>query len=217
MKPSRAWVLLPSRRRLNLLSPDPQAWTDRDLAIGLSRTYRWAGYSAWPNPLSVAQHSLTVLALRRLAADRPLTAAEARRELLHDGTEALLGGYDPITPIKPLLGEGYERLVTLHQAALDIRYALPVWGERSYREHKRADHLAAASEGLHVVGWSRRELREDLEITVDPLEHDPLARVEGFAAWEPWPAGFAAERFLDTLETLAVTPGHHPRAHSKAA
>ena len=114
MKPSRAWVLLPSRRRLNLLAPDPQAWTDRDLAIGLSRTYRWSGYSAWPHPLSVAQHSLTVLALRRLAADHPLTAAEERRELLHDATEALLGGYDPITPIKPHLGEGYERLVTLH-------------------------------------------------------------------------------------------------------
>lgn len=160
---------------------------------------------------------MTVLALRRLAADHPLTAAEARRELLHDGTEALLGGYNPITPIKPHLGEGYERLVTLHQAALDIRYALPAWGERSYREHKRADHLAAASEGLHVVGWSRRELREDLEITVDPRERDPLAPVQGFAAWEPWPAGFAAERFLDTLATLAVTPGHHPRAQSKAA
>ena len=46
MKPDRAWVLLPSGRRLNLLEPDPWAWTDRDLAIGLSRTYRWAGYSA---------------------------------------------------------------------------------------------------------------------------------------------------------------------------
>jgi len=43
MRPDRAWVLLPSRRRLNLLAPDPQAWTDRDLAIGLSRTFRWAG------------------------------------------------------------------------------------------------------------------------------------------------------------------------------
>ena len=46
MKPDRAWVLLPSGRRLNLVEPDPWAWTDRDLAIGLSRTYRWAGYSA---------------------------------------------------------------------------------------------------------------------------------------------------------------------------
>src|SRR5208337_5239860 len=59
----RAWILLPSGRRLDLLAPDPDAWTDRDLAIGLSRTYRCAGYSAWDLPLSVAQHSLTVLAL----------------------------------------------------------------------------------------------------------------------------------------------------------
>lgn len=218
MKPSRAWVLLPSRRRLNLLAPDPQAWTDRDLAIGLSRTYRWAGYSAWPHPLSVAQHSLTVLALRRIAAARPLTAAEERRELLHDATEALLGGFDPITPIKPHLGEGYEKLVTLHQAALDTRYALPVWDDRSFRAHKRADHLAAASEGLHVVGWSRKELRDDLEIALEPLTHDPLAPTPGFAPWEPWPVAVAAERFLEVLEILSCAPAEvSPGAHPKAA
>ena len=41
----RAWILLPSGKQLDLLAPDPWAWTDDDLAIGLSRTYRWAGYS----------------------------------------------------------------------------------------------------------------------------------------------------------------------------
>lgn len=217
MKPSRAWVLLPSRHKLNLLAPDPRAWTDRDVAICLSHTYRWAGYSAWPHPQSVAQHPLTVLALRRLAADRPLTAAEERRELLHDATEALLGGFDPITPIKPHLGQGYEKLVTIHQAGLDIHYALPVWDERSYREHKQADRLAAVSEGLRVVCRSRRELREDLEIAVEALDRDPLAPVQSFAPWEPWPATFAAERFLETLESLADPPGYNPRAHSKVA
>ena len=29
--------------RLDLLNPDPQAWTDDDLAAGLSRTMRWGG------------------------------------------------------------------------------------------------------------------------------------------------------------------------------
>lgn len=87
MTTQRAWVLLPSGNRLNLLAPDPHAWTDRDLAIGVSRTYRWSGYSAWDHPLSVAQHSLTVLELRQHAAKRRLTAAEARRELQHDATE----------------------------------------------------------------------------------------------------------------------------------
>ena len=65
MMSDRAWILLPSGKQLDLLAPDPWAWTDDDLAIGLSRTYRWAGYSAWDLPLSVAQHSLAVLALRR--------------------------------------------------------------------------------------------------------------------------------------------------------
>jgi hypothetical protein len=202
MTTQRAWVLLPSGNRLNLLAPDPHAWTDRDLAIGLSRTYRWSGYSAWDHPLSVAQHSLTVLELRQQAAKRRLTAAEARRELLHDATEALLGGYDPITPLKPHLGDGYQRLVTLHQTAVDIRYRLPVWDEESYRAHKAADHLAAASEAFHVVGWSRASIRDDLRITIEPVAEDPLTGTVGFAPWEPWPASYAAERFLDALLLL---------------
>ncbi|MGO9432108.1 hypothetical protein [Rhodoblastus sp.] len=40
---ARAFVLLKSGRRLDLLNPDPQAWTDGDLAAGLSRTMRWGG------------------------------------------------------------------------------------------------------------------------------------------------------------------------------
>lgn len=36
MKPARAWVLLASGQRLNLIDPQPDSWTDRDLAIGLS-------------------------------------------------------------------------------------------------------------------------------------------------------------------------------------
>jgi hypothetical protein len=43
MIPTRAWVRLVSGRRINLLDPQPDSWTDIDLAIGLSRTYRWGG------------------------------------------------------------------------------------------------------------------------------------------------------------------------------
>jgi len=144
MKPDRAWVLLPSGRRLNLLEPDPWAWIDRDLAIGLSRTYRIAGYSAWDLPLSVTQHSLTVLALRTASAGGGFTKAEARRELLHDETEAMLGGWDPITALKPYLGDGFHRLVAGMPAALDERYQLPALDDAVHRQHKHADHLAAA-------------------------------------------------------------------------
>jgi hypothetical protein len=202
MKPDRAWALLPSRRRLNLLAPDPQAWTDKDLAIGLSRTYRWSGYSAWDLPLSVAQHSLTVLAIHKVVFGAALTAPEARRELVHDAVEALLGGWDPITPLKPHLGDGFRQLVLRHQAAVDARYELPPWDEASYRRHKHCDSLAAASEAFYVAGWSRTEMREDLEIALDPLEADPLAPVPAFRAWEPWPPNYAAQRFLATLQQL---------------
>jgi hypothetical protein len=72
--PSRAWVRLPSGRRLDLLSPTAFDWTDEDLAVGLSRTFRWGGHSVWPGaPLSVAQHSLAVLALRRERAAAAVT------------------------------------------------------------------------------------------------------------------------------------------------
>ena len=98
---------LKSRRRLDLLNPDPHAWTDDDLAAGLSRTMRWGGASRWEHPLSVAQHSLTVLTIRE--ADGALTPGEALRELLHDATEFMLG-WDCITPLKAQLGEPFRAL-----------------------------------------------------------------------------------------------------------
>ena len=83
----RAWVLLKSGRRLDLLNLDPYGWTDEDLATGLARTYRWGGHSKWELPLSVAQHSLTVLCIRQMLASRDLTPTEQLRELAHDMDE----------------------------------------------------------------------------------------------------------------------------------
>ncbi len=196
----RAWILLPSGRRLDLLDPQPEAWTDEDLAIGLSRTYRWAGYSKWDLPLSVAQHSLAVLAMRE--ASGPLTAREALREITHDGTEALWGGWDPISTIKPHLGHEFQQLDHRLQAAIDQRYRLPAWTEETYAQHKHADRLAAASEAYHVVGWSLTDMRESLGITLDPLDGDPLTLPPGMQPWEPWPPKLAETQFLQRLTEL---------------
>lgn len=102
----RAWLLLKSGQKLDLLDPHPHAWTDEDISTGLARTYRWSGHSQWDLPLSVAQHSLTVQSIREQLAGRRLTAHERLRELAHDLDEGLLG-YDAITPLKPHLGDGY--------------------------------------------------------------------------------------------------------------
>jgi hypothetical protein len=209
MIPTRAWVRLVSGRRINLLDPQPDSWTDIDLAIALSRTYRWGGHSTWDLPLTVAQHSLTVLTLREWMHGRPLTQLEGRRELLHDASEGLLS-FDPITPVKPHLGTSFTRLDARLQAAIAARYGLEPWHEDDYAAHKRADRLAAASEALHVAGWPRDEVRDTLLIADCPLADDPLPAPEGLKPWEPWPAPLAASLFLAKLrELLADEPSAH--------
>jgi hypothetical protein len=138
---------------------------------------RWGGASRWEHPLSVAQHSLTVLAIRE--ADGALTPGEALRELLHEATEFMLG-WDCITPLKAQLGEPFRALEARLQSAIDTRYRLPGWTPEAYAIHKRADGLAAAPEAFHVVGWSRVEIRKTLRSAEVPLLDDPLSPC-GFA------------------------------------
>ncbi|WP_374328121.1 phosphohydrolase [Azonexus sp.] len=194
----RAWVRQPSGRRLDLANPTPFDWDDRDLAIGLARTFRWGGHSVWPRPLSVAQHSLLVLALRRRMSPAPLERAVALRELLHDAEEGLIG-FDPISPLKPILGDAFAALMERLTQAVFLRYGLPAWSADEKRLHKDADRLAAASEAVHVAGWSAAEVRSVLGIKVRPLADDPLLAQYGGTPWEPWPASIAAERFLAAL------------------
>jgi uncharacterized protein len=196
----RAWVLLPSGKRLDLLDPTPFDWEDADLGLGLARTYRWGGHSAWPLPLSVAQHSLTVLAIRRQGREQ-LGPARELRELLHDADEGLLG-FDAISPIKPFLGEGFAALAARLQQAIWRRYQLPAWTAAEHVAHKRADRLAAASEAVHVVGWSAAETRGSLGISVRPLQRDPTPRPDATQPWEPWQPAVAAEHFLAELARL---------------
>ena len=196
---TRAWVRMPSGRRLDLLDPTPFDWDDADLALGLARTYRWGGHSAWPLPLSVAQHSITVMLLRRAAG--PVSPLEELRELLHDAEEGLLG-FDAISVIKPFLGDAFRDLTRRLEHAVFLRYGLPAWDARSHAAHKRADRLAAATEAVHVAGWSMDEVRRTLKIRAAVLTEDPLAGRYGCRPWEPWPPALASERFLAELERL---------------
>jgi hypothetical protein len=197
----RAWVRMPSGKRLDLLNPTPFDWDDADLALGLARTYRWGGHSAWPLPLSVAQHSITVMLLRRAASPAPLAPLVELRELLHDAEEGLLG-FDALSVIKPFLGDGFRALTARLEQVVFLRYGLPSWTTREHAAHKKADRLAAATEAVHVAGWSHEEVRRTLKITAPILNVDPLVAMYGCTAWEPWPPGLAAERFLDELNRL---------------
>ncbi len=198
---ARAWVRLPSGRRLDLINPDPSAWLDSDLALRLARTYRWGGESSWPLPLSVAQHSLLVLALRRQWSDTPLTPSNALLELLHDAEEGFLG-FDCISPLKDVLGLSFRAVSSRLMAAVSELYELRAWSPAAHAVHKRADSVAAASEAVHCIGWPVHEVRDVLGIVHPVLDVDPLADIYGCRPWEPWAADVAAERFLDALESL---------------
>lgn len=197
---TRAWVRLPSGKRLDLLHPTPFDWDDADLAIGLARTYRWGGHSAWPLPLSVAQHSLMVLAMHRASARQRDRGADLR-ELLHDADEGLLG-FDCISVVKPFLGEAFRALTQDLQSAVAQRYGLRPFEPHERKLHKRRDRVAAASEAMHVVGWTREEVRSTLRIPYEPLDADPLVAVYGGTPWEPWAPALAATRFLHELTAL---------------
>lgn len=205
--PDRAWVRLPSGRRLDLLSPTPFDWTDADLATGLARTFRWGGHSAWPEPLSVAQHSLTVLALRRVRTRHRLTPAQELRELLHDADEGLIN-FDCISPLKPFLGPAFAELQARLSTVIAARYRLPAWTAEEKRAHKAVDVAVAAAEAVHVVGWTAQEVRETLGIRAAPMEKDPLQVRYGEPAWKPWAPDAAAERFLEELIALQARAGH---------
>lgn len=170
-----------------------------DLALGLARTFRWGGHSVWPRPLTVAQHTLTVLHLRRQCG--ALSQRVQLLELLHDAEEGLVG-FDPISPLKPILGADFQHVMDDLQRTVLQRYGVGDWRGDEYQQHKQADVLAAASEAMHVAGWSRAEVRNVLGIQMQPLEQDPLNAVFGGAPWEPWPVDVAAQRFLDTLQSL---------------
>jgi hypothetical protein len=206
----RPFVLLPSGNVIDLAEPAPDSWTDNDLAVGLSRTYRWGGHSAWPRPLSVAQHSLLVLAIRE--ADGSLSSALTLYELLHDAEEGLLG-FDCIAPLKAFLGEPFRLLCTRLTAAIAQRYSLPELTAAEYTLHKQADRIAAASEALHVVRWSPQQIEHTLQIRDAPLQRDPLiygAPRGDYRSWEPWTNEYAASAWLTRLQLELGRAGSAP-------
>jgi hypothetical protein len=176
---------------------------DEDLATGLARTFRWGGHSVWPDaPLSVAQHSLMVLELRRASTRPPAGRPEQLRELLHDADEGLVN-FDCISPLKSFLGPGFAALQSRLAGVIAVRYRLPPWSDADKRAHKACDVAAAAAEAVHVAGWTRQEVREALRIRAKVMEADPLAAIYGEEPWRPWPPGRAAERYLERLRALA--------------
>ena len=197
----RPWIRLPSGGRIDLMAPDPASWTDEDLAIRLSRTYRWSGESIWPQSLSVAQHSLLVMHVREANSPEPLAPNQLLRELLHDAEEGLMG-FDCPSPLKAELGQPFAAVSERLMKAIEVRYSLPPWTPAEHRLHKVADITAAAAEAVHCVGWAESEIPILLGTDVPFLRNDPLVPFYGDEPWKPWSLEVAQGRFLNALRTL---------------
>ena len=135
-----------------------------------------------------------------------LTHNDAAFELLHDAAEGFLG-FDPITPVKKLLGSVMDSLEQPILRAIMERYGVDIPRGARWTLHKEADSVAAASEALHVVGWPLADIRHVLQIKHQILDDDPLfdddARQQGYQPWEPWEADYAAMRYLTRLREVA--------------
>ena len=63
--------------------------------------------------------------------------------------------------------------------------------------------MAAASEAVHIAGWTPTEVRATLGIRDRITDSDPLAAWFDVPPWAPWPADQAAERFLTVMRRLS--------------
>lgn len=172
--PPRAWQLMLSGRRLDLLDPSPLDIEIEDIAHGLARLARWNGQTLGEHAFSVAQHSLVVEDL--VAILRPgLGPKERLTALLHDAPEYVIG--DMISPFKAALGLDYRAFEDRLEAAIHMRFGLPTKTPAPLKAViKEADIICAYFEARRLAGFSEQEARAafgkisgDFELDLHPL------------------------------------------------
>ncbi len=157
MSERRAWQLMLSGRRLDLLDPSPLDIEIEDIAHGLSRLARWNGQTAGQWAFSVAQHCLLVEDIvGRLKPN--LQGSWRLAALLHDASEYVIG--DLISPFKAAVGLDYKDFEARLQRAVHIRFGLPaILPAASAKLVKRADRAAAYIEATGLAGFGVRQAR----------------------------------------------------------
>ena len=184
-----------SGRRLDLLDPSPFDIEIEDIAHGLARVARWNGQTVGAHGFSVAQHSELVEDL--LAKLSPGIGARWRMlALLHDAPEYVIG--DMISPFKAALGLDYRQFEARLEAAIHIRFGLPVHPPADIRALiKQADRISAYFEAIQLAGFTHREAAD--------VFGDPPAGVTVLLT--PLPPGEAQTRYLQRFETLSSAIG----------
>jgi 5'-deoxynucleotidase YfbR-like HD superfamily hydrolase len=189
-----------SGRRLDLLDPSPLDIEVEDIAHGLARVARWNGQTTGEHGFSVAQHSVVV---EEIAAHiRPRLEPRWRlAALLHDAPEYVIG--DMISPFKAALGFDYRAFEDSLEAAIHVRFGLPVRLPLEVKTLiKAADRASAFFEATQIAGFAHDEALQ--------LFGPPPAgyRLE----IEPQAVSVAETRYLERYHLLAESTGALPAA-----
>lgn len=187
----RTWQRMLSGRRLNLINPSAVDIEIHDIALGLSRNTRWNGQTTGDHGWSVAQHSLLVVdILQQQNPGSPSWVLLAA--LLHDAAEYVT--HDLITPLKAAVGDVFKVIEDRLQAAVHTRYSLPVILPEDVKANiKRADLIAAATEAVHLAGFTSQEVKSILKISETPYKTKSL---------DPLPSNSARDAYLKLFDKL---------------
>ena len=191
----RAWQRMLSGRRLDLLDPSALDIEIEDIAHGLARVARWNGQTIGDHAFSVAQHSVVVEEI--CAHIQPGFEPKWRlAALLHDASEYVIG--DMISPFKAALGYDYKAFEHRLEAAIHVRFGLPVTVPGPIKTLiKKADHISAYFEAVQLAGFTVPE--------AEKLFGKPPA---GYAiSIRPEAAPEAQARYLARYEVLSEALG----------
>jgi len=193
----RTWQRMLSGRSLNLINPSAVDIEIHDIALGLSRNTRWNGQTTGEHGWSVAQHSLLVVEI--LQQHNPQSPSWVLlAALLHDAAEYVT--HDLITPLKAAVGDVFKVIEDRLQAAIHTRYSLPVILPNEVKANiKRADLIAAATEAVHLAGFTPKEVKGILRITEKPYTTKSL---------EPLPSTSARDEYLKLFNKLDKAHRH---------
>jgi 5'-deoxynucleotidase YfbR-like HD superfamily hydrolase len=185
-----------SGRRLDLLDPSPMDIEIEDIAHGLARVARWNGQTHGEHSFSVAQHAVVVeeIAAHLLPGLAPKWRLAA---LLHDAAEYVIG--DMISPFKAALGLNYRTFEHRLEAAIHIRFGLPVHIPDEIKALiKQSDRASAHFEAVQLAGFTTEEAHSlfGAPPTSYRLDIDPL------------PTGLAQARFLARFQLLSLSAGY---------
>ena len=191
----RAWQRMLSGRRLDLINPAAIDIEIEDIAHGLSRVARWNGQTTGEYAFSVAQHSLLVEELA-VQMNREMSKGWRLAILLHDAPEYVIG--DMISPFKAALGLNYRTFEHRLEAAIHIRFGLPVHIPDEIKALiKASDRACAHFEAVQLAGFTPTE---GASLFGSPPEgyHNDI---------EPMSTRLAQERFLARFHVLSLAAG----------